>query len=84
MSRYRGKREAPRPERGAGHKGDPFQDPFLEQEPTMDEITEGPVQMDSSSIPDPFVEETSSQKDWKVRASAVFHRWGAFWMSRKG
>ena len=84
MSRYRGKREAPRPERGAGHKDDPFQDPFLEQEPTMDEITEGPVQMDSSSIPDPFVEETSSQKDWKVRASAVFHRWGAFWMSRKG
>lgn len=83
MSRYKGKREAPRPERGAGHKDDPFQDSFLAEE-SAEELGSGEPAVADSTVPDPFRDDLLPQAGWRDRAAGVLHRWGAFWMSRKG
>ena len=74
MNRYRGKREAPRPERGTDHRDEPLlTDPFAEEPADA-----APPAGDAAG--DPFAEEAGEQS----RAKAVLRRWGAFWMSRKG
>lgn len=74
MNRYRGKREAPRPERGDDHREEP-----LQQDPFAEEPADAALPM-GDAAGDPFAEEAGEQS----RTKAVLRRWGAFWMSRKG
>lgn len=75
MNRYRGKREAPRPERGTDHRDEPLlTDPFAE-EPVNAALPMG------DAAGDPFAEEPGPGE---AGIKAVLRRWGAFWMSRKG
>ena len=88
MSRYRGKREAPRPERGFGRKEETFsqQDPFLEETEGEAEQVEEPLfrpVSGSQQEDDSFAEEDAAP-DGKGRAAEILHRWGRFWLSKKG
>lgn len=87
MSRYRGKREAPRPERGFGRREDslPQQDPFLQEEPEDTVEVEAPDAPEEpmETMGDPFAEEGPSGGG-KERLKAALGRFGAFWLSRKG
>ena len=86
MSRYRGKREAPRPERGFGRREDslPQQDPFLQEEPEDTVEVEAPDAPEEpmETMGDPFAEEGPSGGG-KERLKAALGRFGAFWLSRK-
>ncbi len=86
MSRYRGKREAPRPERGFGRREeDPFQqDPFLQEEPeNVREVEPLAAEDFTNTVGDPFTEEEPSGGG-KERLKAALGRFGAFWLTRKG
>lgn len=83
MNRYRGKREAPRPERGFGRKEEviPQRDPFLEESEEETEQVGEPMSSsaeDNRPMDDPFAEESTVEK------GRGLGRWGAFWLSRKG
>ena len=72
MSRYRGKREAPRPERGFGRKEETFlqQDPFLEETEGEAEQVEEPLfrpVSGSQQEDDPFAEEDAALMEKGVR-----------------
>ena len=87
MSRYRGKREAPRPERGNGGKEELFQqDPFLPEEPEEDAgAAENPAPEEfAETVGNPFAEEEPSGDSGKDRLKAALGRFGAFWLTRKG
>ena len=83
MSRYRGKREAPRPERGFDpREADSLgQDPFLsgEEEPRTAAAPEEPL----LPVGDPFAEEEPAGRGGG-RVKAALGRFGAFWLTRKG
>ena len=89
MSRYRGKREAPRPERGFGRREEDSlqQDPFLPEEPEEEAVPAAETFVSEESpamTEDPFIEEEPSGDGGKDRLKAALGRFGAFWLTRKG
>lgn len=89
MSRYRGKREAPRPERGFGRREEDSlqQDPFLPEEPEEEAVPAAETFVSEESpamTEDPFIEEEPSGDSGKDRLKAALGRFGAFWLTRKG